>query len=125
MTANGITAKCHVMVTDCKNHEWKPVEEADREEDDVAATCEERGLTTYVCAKCSGKKQDVVEPLGHQFGRWTVTVKATEQAAGLEKQVCSRCKAENTRSIPVKIKWRLQTPTSLCGRMNLTGTSST
>ena len=104
VTANGITAKCHVMVTDCKDHEWKPVEEADREEDDVAATCEERGLTTYVCAKCSGKKQDVVEPLGHQFGRWTVTVKATEQAAGLEKQVCSRCKAENTRSIPVKNK---------------------
>ncbi len=104
VTANGITAKCHVIVTDCKDHEWKPVEEADREEDDVAATCEERGLTTYVCAKCSGKKQDVVEPLGHQFGRWTVTVKATEQAAGLEKQVCSRCKAENTRSIPVKNK---------------------
>lgn len=41
VTANGITAKCHVIVTDCKDHEWKPVEEADREEDDVAATCEE------------------------------------------------------------------------------------
>lgn len=104
VTANGITAVCHVVVTDCKEHEWKPLEAAEQEKDDIAATCEERGLRTEICTKCGGKKQDVTEPLGHQFGRWTVTVKATESAAGLERQVCSRCGAENTRSIPVKNK---------------------
>ncbi|MDE6364984.1 MAG: Ig-like domain-containing protein, partial [Lachnospiraceae bacterium] len=104
VTANGITAVCHVMVTDCKEHEWKPVEASEQEKDDIAAACEERGLRTEICTKCGGKKQEVLEPLGHQFGRWTVTVKATENAAGLEQQVCSRCGAENTRSIPVKNK---------------------
>ncbi len=102
VTANGITSVCHVMVTDCKEHDWKLTEGA--EKDDIVVTCEERGLTTYICTKCSGKKQEVLAPLGHQFGRWTVIVKATENAAGLEKQVCSRCDAENTRSIPAKRK---------------------
>ncbi len=104
VTANGVTSVCHVMVTDCKEHDWKLTEGTKKEKDDIVATCEERGLTTYICTKCSGKKQEVLAPLGHQFGRWTVIVKATENAAGLEKQVCSRCDAENTRSIPAKRK---------------------
>ena len=41
---------------------------------------------------------------GHVFGGWTVDTEATENSEGLEKQVCSRCGAENTRSIPVKNK---------------------
>lgn len=104
VTANGVTSDCYVTVTDCDKHEWKLAESADKEKDDIEATCEERGLITYICTKCNGKKQDIVEPLGHQFGRWTVTVKATENAAGLEKQICSRCGAENTRSMPAKGK---------------------
>ncbi len=104
VTANGITSVCHVMVTDCKEHDWRLAEGAEKEKDDIVATCEERGLTTYICTKCNGKKQEILEPLGHQFGRWTVIVKATENAAGLEKQICSRCDAENTRSMPAKGK---------------------
>ncbi|MDE7323513.1 MAG: carbohydrate binding domain-containing protein [Lachnospiraceae bacterium] len=41
---------------------------------------------------------------GHEFGGWTVGTEATENSEGLENQVCSRCGAENTRSIPVKSK---------------------
>lgn len=41
---------------------------------------------------------------GHVFGGWTVDTEATENSEGLEKQVCSRCGTENTRSIPVKNK---------------------
>ena len=48
------------------------------------------------------EEKEVTEALGHHYGRWIVTVKATENAAGLERQVCSRCKAENTRMIPAK-----------------------
>ncbi len=102
--ANNVTRKCQVTVTDCTEHEWEPVTEVDREKDDREADCEESGLTTSVCKKCGGKEQQVTLPLGHKFGRWTVEAKATENAAGLEKQVCSRCGAENTRSIPVKNK---------------------
>ncbi len=102
--ANNVSAKCQVTVTDCAEHAWEPVAEADRDKDDREAACEESGLTTSVCKKCGGKQQQVIPPLGHKFGRWTVEVKATENAAGLEKQVCGRCGAENTRSIPVKNK---------------------
>ena len=106
VTANGVSSECYVTVTDCDKHEWKLAEGADKKQDDIDATCEERGLITYICTKCNGKKQEIVEPLGHQLGRWTVIVKATEDAAGLEKQICSResCKLENTRSIPAKGK---------------------
>ena len=104
VTANGIKEECYVVVTDCKEHDWKLAEGAEKEKEDIVATCEERGLTTYICTKCNGKKQEIVEPLGHQFGRWTVTVKATENAAGLERQICKRCDVENTRSIPAKGK---------------------
>lgn len=123
VTANGVTSVCHVMVTDCKEHDWKLTEGTKKEKDDIVATCEERGLTTYICTKCSGKKQEVLAPLGHQFGRWTVIVKATENAAGLEKQVCSRCDAENTRSIPAKEKVILLRHINLSGKMDLTGTN--
>lgn len=41
---------------------------------------------------------------GHEFGGWTVGTEATENSEGLEKQVCSRCGAENTRPIPAKSK---------------------
>ncbi len=102
VTANGITENCHVLVTDCKDHKWNPVSEEDKKEDNRAASCTETGIETYVCTECGGKKQEVTEALGHHYGRWIVTVKATENAAGLERQVCSRCKAENTRMIPAK-----------------------
>ncbi len=95
VTANGVTSICHVVVSNCNTHDWQRAEQYDRE-----PTCTESGLVTYICTKCNGKKQEIVAPLGHDFGEWKVDISATESTAGREKQVCSRCGTENIREIP-------------------------
>ena len=103
VTANGVSDSCYVFVTDCE-HEWGavPQDKVDEKCDVRTVTCEKSGLVTRYCPKCESKTQDIEQPLGHKFGRWMMEVKATEHSAGLEKQVCSRCGAENTRTIPAK-----------------------
>ena len=95
VTANGVASICHVVVSNCNTHDWQRAEQYDRE-----PTCTESGLVTYICTKCNGKKQEIVAPLGHDFGEWKVDISATESTAGREKQVCSRCGTENIREIP-------------------------
>ena len=97
VTANGVTSVCHVVVTNCTTHDWKRVEEYDRE-----PTCTESGFKSYVCAKCNGHKQEYIAALGHDFGEWTVETSPTETAEGVKKQVCRRCGEENRRVIPAK-----------------------
>ncbi|MDE7476796.1 MAG: Ig-like domain-containing protein, partial [Lachnospiraceae bacterium] len=121
VTANGVPAYCTVIVTDHKDHIWEPVPEKDKETDDREAKCEESGLVTYICTECGAKKQDVSDPLGHAFGKWTITVKATENAAGLETQVCSRCGVENTRTIPAKRKGEVAQAYKLVWEDNFNG----
>lgn len=99
--ANGVEKTCNVTVSTCEEHTFGPVETV-RE-----ASCEENGLVVKVCTVCGGKEQEVTDPLGHTFGKWSVSAYSTENAAGLERQVCTRCKAENTRIIPAKGKGEL------------------
>ncbi len=99
--ANGVENTCRVTVTECETCSLGEAETVKE------ASCEENGLVSYTCTVCGGKKQEVVDPLGHTYGKWTVAVKATENAAGLEKQVCTRCSAENTRVIPARNKGEL------------------
>lgn len=99
--ANGVEKTCNVTVSTCEEHTFGPVETV-RE-----ASCEENGLTVKTCTVCRGKEQEVTDPLGHTFGKWSVAAYSTENAAGLERQVCTRCKAENTRIIPAKGKGEL------------------
>lgn len=103
VTANNVSVSCYVFVTDCE-HEWGavPQDKVDEKCDVRAVTCEKSGLVTKYCPKCESKTQDIEQPLGHKFGRWMMEVKATGNSAGLEKQICSRCGAENTRTIPAK-----------------------
>ncbi|MBD5504458.1 MAG: family 16 glycosylhydrolase [Lachnospiraceae bacterium] len=101
LKANGAEKTCNVTVSTCEEHTFGTVEIV-RE-----ASCEENGLTVKVCTVCGGKEQEVTDPLGHNYGRWSVYAYSTENAAGLERQVCTRCKAENTRIIPAKNKGEL------------------
>ena len=43
VTANGVTSVCHVMVTDCKEHDWKLTEGTKKEKDDIVASEESLG----------------------------------------------------------------------------------
>ncbi|MDE7131262.1 MAG: carbohydrate binding domain-containing protein [Lachnospiraceae bacterium] len=97
LKSNGVEKTCNVTVSTCE-HTFGTAETV------RAASCEENGLTVKTCSKCGNKEQEVTDPLGHSFGRWTVFAWSTENAAGLERQVCTRCKAENTRIIPAKNK---------------------
>lgn len=96
--ANGVEEKCEVVVSGCETHTF------DAPKTLREATCEENGLISKTCTVCGGKEQEVTPPLGHSFGKWTVVAWSTENAAGLERQVCTRCKEENTRIIPAKNK---------------------
>ncbi|MDE6740011.1 MAG: carbohydrate binding domain-containing protein, partial [Lachnospiraceae bacterium] len=101
LKANGVEKTCNVTVSMCEEHTFGTVEIV-RE-----ASCEKNGLTVKECTVCGGKEQEVTDPLGHNYGRWSVYAYSTENAAGLERQVCTRCKAENTRIIPAKNKGEL------------------
>ncbi|MBQ7475696.1 MAG: hypothetical protein IJS78_07255, partial [Clostridia bacterium] len=64
-------------------------------------TCTERGYTTHVCSVCNKKVKDsYTDPLGHEWGEWTVTVEPTEQATGVRERVCSRCGATDSEELP-------------------------
>ncbi|MCH5249968.1 MAG: carbohydrate binding domain-containing protein [Lachnospiraceae bacterium] len=105
VTANGITSKCYIKVGGCEEgkHNFQPLTERN-EYGNRAAACLESGIEAKKCTVCGAISQEVTEPLGHSYGKWRVKVKATENAAGLESQTCSRCGEENTRTIPAKNK---------------------
>lgn len=102
--ANGVEETCDVTVSDCETHVWVDATDEKYEKFNRVAACEETGLSCRECSVCHGKDQIVAPPLGHSFGRWNVVVWPTENAAGFERQVCTRCKEENTRIIPAKNK---------------------
>ena len=67
------------------------------------ATCTESGYTeTYctVCEKVIGERTESAA-LGHDFGEWETDIAATCVAEGVEKRVCIRCGAEETRNTAV------------------------
>ena len=87
-----------------------------------AATCTEDGNVEYW--RCSGadscglcfrdskgtewvhEEATVVHALGHDWGAWEVTKKATEQEEGEETRQCARCGEVEKRSIPVDVSYR-------------------
>lgn len=57
-------------------------------------TCEEAGVTTYVCSCGHSYTEPKPEALGHRpSGSWVTTKKATMEEEGERVQYCSRCNA--------------------------------
>ncbi|MCR4805376.1 MAG: Ig-like domain-containing protein [Clostridia bacterium] len=104
-----ITASCSGFEASCK----VTVGHALTHVDAVPATCTEDGASEYwICSSCGRTFSDagisevsenswVIPALGHDFGDWQTVKAATETEEGLEKRVCSRCGAEESRAIPV------------------------
>ena len=67
----------------------------------VAPTCTESGLTDgYYCDQCwLVKEQEVVDPLGHDWGKWVTVKEATETENGVQERTCDRCGATQTREV--------------------------
>ena len=86
----------------CGATETRPVEALghDYAAEVTPPTCTEQGYTTHTCSRCGDSYVDTyVDPLGHDFGEWTVTTAATCTEGGVETRTCSRCDATETREI--------------------------
>ena len=75
-----------------------------KHENEADPTCTEDGSYDEVvrCTKCDeiiSTKHVTVDKLGHKWGEWEVVEEPTEEADGLEKHVCERGDAEETRPI--------------------------
>ncbi len=69
------------------------------------ATCEDTGLTEGIkCSVCGETlaAQETIEPLGHDWGEWTVVQAATALEEGLETRTCLRDGSHTeSRAIPI------------------------
>ena len=64
----------------------------------VEPTCTEGGYTLHKCNLCGHTyKDNATEPLGHNYGEWTVTVPAECESAGEEIRTCGHCGNVETR----------------------------
>lgn len=73
------------------SHIWETVT-------DSKATCDKVGKQHKECTACQEKKDYTSIPaLGHSWGKYVVTKKATVFAQGQETRTCGRCKKKETR----------------------------
>ena len=67
------------------------------------AWCEQAGGIVYTCTYCKNHVFEETTPaLGHLWGEWTVTKKATCTSQGSKTRTCNRCNKKETQAIPVK-----------------------
>ena len=93
------------------NHRWNVTET-------VYQTCTEGGLTVEVCLTCGEERRTTSEPLGHDWGDWTVEKNVTCGEDGVEKRVCARAASHvETRTIPATgdHNWVLSSVITLAG----------
>ena len=62
-------------------------------------TCTKAGAKGKICSVCGYSESTKIAALGHDWGSWKETKKATETAKGVETRTCKRCKTKKTRSI--------------------------
>ena len=72
----------------------------------VPATCTEAGhydtvVYCYLCHAELSRETVIEDPLGHNWGDWTVVTPATEETPGLEERTCSRCGETEQWELPV------------------------
>lgn len=68
----------------------------------VYPTCTQEGYTQYVCANGCGESyfEDVVPPLGHSYGEWTIVTSPSCEIEGVEERVCEVCGDCEERAVP-------------------------
>ncbi|MBQ9027890.1 MAG: hypothetical protein IJ110_03890, partial [Lachnospiraceae bacterium] len=90
-----------LMIAAQRHHEGEALEQ-----NVTAATCEHGGAyDVVVCCSICGEElyrtHIETEALGHGWGEWTVSRKATQTAEGEEARICSECGKKETRLIPM------------------------
>lgn len=93
VTANGITAICHVNVSECQhNFEEKVTKEA---------TCKEEGIRLYTCTICGYAYTENIPTVEHKWGEWITKKEPTETEMGMQVRTCTVCDMEETSFLPV------------------------
>lgn len=130
VTANGVTAVCHVVVGECEHSYTENVTKE--------PSCSETGEKTFVCSKCGDTYTEVIETIphsytaavtepmcteqgyttytcevcgysyideyvdaaGHIYGEWVVEKAATETEDGVKARYCEVCGEKETKAVP-------------------------
>lgn len=94
VTANGITAICHVNVSVCQHKfdEGKVTKEA---------TCTEEGIRLYTCTICGYSYTENIPTTEHKWGEWKTVKEPTETEMGIQTRACVICNTEESASLPV------------------------
>ena len=77
--------------------------------------CTRPGGNRYICRYCSKEVFEQTTPaLGHNWGEWKVTKKATCSSQGSRTRICARCDEVETKAIPTTGhsygEWTVTTP---------------
>lgn len=88
----------------CKKQEYRitNIQHGQYELKNYKSNCESDGYSgDKYCSICGEliEKGSVITKAGHTFGSWQIVTEPTVDSEGLEKRVCSKCGAEETRAI--------------------------
>ena len=88
----------------CKKQEYRitNIQHGQYELKNYKSNCESDGYSgDKYCSICGEliEKGSVITKAGHTFGSWQIVTEPTIDSEGLEKRVCSKCGAEETRAI--------------------------
>ena len=82
--------RCNTALCSENDHVW------DNGTVTKAATCTEKGETTYTCTACEATKIGDINSLGHDYStEWTTDVEPTCTTVGSKSHHCSRCDSKS------------------------------
>lgn len=93
-TANGITAICHVNVSECQHNfdEGKVTKES---------SCKEEGVCLYTCTICGYSYTENIPVTEHKWSEWKIVKESTETEMGIQIRTCVICYTEENSFLPV------------------------
>ena len=94
VTANGITAICHVNVSEC-HHDF------DEGKVTKEPSCTEEGTCSYTCTICGYSYMEKIPTVEHKWSEWATKKEPTETEMGIQKRTCAICGTEETSFLPV------------------------
>ena len=94
VTANGITAICHVNVSECQ-HKF------DAGKVTKEPSCTEEGTCLYTCTICGYSYTENILTVEHKWGEWKTVKEPTETEMGMQIRACIVCGTEESAFLPV------------------------
>lgn len=94
VTANGITAICHVDVSECQ-HKF------DAGKVTKEPSCTEEGICLYTCTICGYSYTEGIPTIEHKWGAWKTVKESTETEMGMQIRTCTVCGMEENSFLPV------------------------